>query len=61
MGKDQKMPLLYDFIKSLIQIKNIGQRLENKPLQGGNLLLHHINEKFLDDTNDKTSLVYIGV
>ena len=23
--------------------------------------LHYINEQFLDDTNDKTSLVYIGV
>ena len=24
-------------------------------------LLHHINEQFLDDTNDKISLVYIRV
>jgi len=44
------------------KIEKIDQRLGNKPLRGGNLL--HItqkkNKKILDDTNDKTSFLYIG-
>ena len=37
------------------------RKLDNRPLQGGNLLIHHIDSQRQDDTNDKTSLVYIEV
>ena len=30
--------------------EKIDESLENKTLQGGNLLLHYINEKLFDDT-----------
>ena len=43
------------------KIEKIDQCIRNKPLQGGNLLLHYRNEQFLDDSNDKTSFLYIGV
>jgi len=36
------------------------QCLINKPL-GGKPHLHYINEQFLDDTNVKNLLLYIGV
>ncbi len=41
--------------------EELDQRLQNKPLQGGNLLYIKNNEQFLDDTNDKASFLYIGV
>ena len=41
------------------KMEKIDQRLRIQPLQGGNLL--YINEQFLDDSNDKTSFLYIGV
>jgi len=40
--------------------EKIYQWLKSYPLQG-KPHLHYINEQFLDDTNDKTSFVYIGV
>ena len=30
-------------------------------LRGGGTPLQYINEKFMDDSNDKTSFIYIGV
>jgi len=42
------------------KIENIDQRLKNQSLRG-QTPLHYTNEKFLDDTNDKTSFLYIGV
>jgi len=55
--------LLYQILcKHITKIEEkIEQRLESKPIQGGNLLLHHINEKCIDDSNDKASLVYTGI
>jgi len=41
--------------------ENINQRLQNQPLRGQKPPLHYTNEQFLDDTNDKTSFLYIGV
>ena len=40
---------------------NKERKLDNMPLQGGHLLIHHINSQRQDDPNDKTSLLYIGV
>ncbi len=40
--------------------QKIDQWLKNYPLRGEHPL-HYINEQFLNDTNDNTSLVYIGV
>jgi len=41
------------------KIEKIDQRVRIQPLRGGNLL--YINEQFLDDTNEKTSFLYMGV
>jgi len=35
----------------------IDKCLRNKPLPGGKPYLHYTNEKFFDDTNDKTSFL----
>jgi len=43
------------------KIEKIDQRLRIQPLRGGKPPLHYINEQFLDDTNDKTSFLCIGV
>ena len=43
------------------KIEKIDQRLRIQPLRGGKPPLHYINEQFLDDTNEKTSFLYIGV
>ena len=43
------------------KIGNIDKWLRYKPLRGGNLLYIKKNEQFLDDSNDKTSCLYIGV
>lgn len=43
------------------KIEKKDQRLRNLPLRGGKPPLHYTNEQFLDDTNDKTSFLYIGV
>ena len=37
------------------------RKSDNRPLQGGNLLIHHIYSQRQDDSNDKTALVYIEV
>ena len=36
-------------------------RIQNSTSSRGQPPLHYINEQFLDDTNDKTSFLYIGV
>ncbi len=33
----------------------------SKPLRVRNLLIQHINTQMFDDTNNKTSFIYIGV
>ena len=43
------------------KIEKINPRLRIQPLRGGKPPLHYINEQFLDDTNEKTSFLYIGV
>ena len=43
------------------KIEKIDQRLRIQPPRGGQPPLHYINEQFLDDSNDKTSFLYIGV
>jgi len=44
------------------KIEKIDQRLRIQPLRGGGQPpLHYINEQFLDDSNDETSFLYIGV
>ena len=43
------------------KIEKVDERLRNKPLEGGNLLYITQNEKFLDDSNEKASFLYIGV
>ena len=40
--------------------KDISTTLKSTSLRG-KPPLHYINEQFLDDTNDKTFLLYIGV
>ena len=48
------------------KLRIINQRLEkeiksyNKPLQGGNLLIHYMNSQYKMIPNEKVSLVYIG-
>ena len=41
--------------------EKIDQRHKNYPLLGGGTPLNYINEQLLDDTNEKTSFLYIGV
>ena len=41
--------------------ENRDQRIKKKPLRGGKPPLNYINEQFFDDTNDKTSSLYMGV
>ena len=51
--------LIPNFMKPTHKIEEkIDQKLRNQPLRGGKFLLRYINEQFLDDTNEKTYLLY---